>query len=94
MVYINDQSFLHSVYRTVTLKLLTVLGTRKKGENYDSKLLFQGIDSVLQHYNKADILISFKKWLIELEEGWDIKMHFCLPGDHVLDIKTSNRVLS
>ena len=39
VVYINDQSFLHSVDRTIKLKLFTALGTRKKGKNYDSKLV-------------------------------------------------------
>ena len=56
VVYINDQSFLHLVDRSIKLKLLTALGTRKKGENYDAKLLYEGIDNVLRHYNKARIL--------------------------------------
>ena len=49
MVYINDQSFLHSVDRTIKSKNLTVLGTWEKGENYDFKLLDKGIDNVLRH---------------------------------------------
>ena len=100
MVYINNQSFLQSVDWTIKLKLITVLGTRKKGENYDSNLLFQGTDSFLQHYNKVDIIIScihaeneFKTLLSELEDGWDVEMNFSLPGAHVLDIKRANKVL-
>ena len=100
MVYINDQSFLHSVDRTIKSKLLTALGTRKKGENYDSKLLYKGIDSVLRHYNKANILISgihaeneFKTLLSELEDRWDVEMNLSLPGAHVHDIERADQVL-
>ena len=100
VVYINDQSFLQSVDRTIKLKLVTALQTRKKGENYDSKLLYEGIDNVLRHHNKDNILIScihanseFKTLLSKLNHGWDVNMNFSLPGAHVPDIERANCVL-
>lgn len=76
-VYFNDESFLNYVNRSVNPKLLSTLGTRKKGTYYDKKFLFQGIDDVLQHYNKSNIFISqihseneFRSIMEDLEENW------------------------
>ena len=38
VVYINDQSCLHSVDRTVKFRGLSHLGTQKKGENYTKEM--------------------------------------------------------
>ena len=93
VVYINDQSFLHSVDRSVKLNLLSALGTRKKGQNYDSDLLYAGINDVLRHYNKADIYVErihadteFRTLTKQLVDKWDVAMNFSLPGAHVPDI--------
>ena len=34
VVYINDQSFLHAIDRTIKLRGIAHLGTRKKGEAF------------------------------------------------------------
>ena len=100
VAYINDQSFLHSVDRSIKLKLLLALGTRKKGQNYDSDLLYAGIDDVLRHYNKADIYVErihadneFRTLTKQLVDKWDVAMNFSLPGAHVPDIERANRTL-
>ena len=100
MFYINDECFLHSVDRSIKMKLISTLGTRKKGEGYNKDLLFQAIDNVLWHYNKADIFVSqihadneFRTMMKYLKEKWDVKMNFALPAEHVPDIERANRVL-
>ena len=40
VVYINDQSFLHSVDLTIKMRALSHLGMRKKGQNHDKGMLF------------------------------------------------------
>ena len=57
VVYINDQSFLHSVDQTIKLRGVAHLGTRKKDQNYTKDMLFvpEGIDTILRHYDKNDI---------------------------------------
>ena len=55
--YINDQSFLHSVDRTIKFRGISHLGTRKKGENYTKDMLFEGLDNILRFYNKHEIYI-------------------------------------
>ena len=55
VVYINDQTFLNLVDWTIKLKLISALGTRKKGKHYDSVLLYKGIDNTLWHYNTYEI---------------------------------------
>ena len=47
VVYINDQSFLHAVDRTIKLRGIAHLGTRKRNENYTKEMLFSGIDVIL-----------------------------------------------
>ena len=47
VVYINDEFFLHSVDRRIKLKLISTLGTRKKGEGYNRDLLFQAIANII-----------------------------------------------
>ena len=100
VVYINDQSFLHAIDRTIKLRGIAHLGTRKKGENYTKEMLFSGIDVILRHYNKFDIWISlihadneFRSILRELEDIWDTSINFSMPGEHVPDIERINRVL-
>ena len=100
VVYINDQSFLHSVGRTINLQGLSHLGTRKKGQNYDKEMLFAGLDKILRHYNKHDIFVSmihadnkFHSLFNMLADDWDISFNYCLPGEHVPDIERLNRLL-
>ena len=59
VVYINDQSFLHSVDRTVKFRGLSHLGTQKKGENYTKEMLFKGLYNILHFYNKHEVYISW-----------------------------------
>ena len=100
VVYINDQSFLHSVDRTIKLRGLSHLGTRKKGQNYDKVMLLAGLDIILRHYNKHDIFVSlihadneFRSLFNMLADDWDINFNYCLPGEHVPDIERFNRLL-
>ena len=39
VVYINDECFLHSAHRSIKLKLISTLGTRKKGEDYNKGII-------------------------------------------------------
>ena len=88
-----------SVDRSIKLKLILIFGTRKKRDGYNTNLRIQAIYNVLQHYNKAYILVSqihadddFRIIMIDLEDNWDIKMNFYLPAEHVPDIERVNRV--
>ena len=63
-------------------------------------MLFEGIDNVLHHYNRADIYISvihadkeFKPIFADLEDKWEIDMNFSLSKEHAPDIKRANRTL-
>ena len=63
-------------------------------------MLFQGIDNVLRHYNRADIYVTvihadneFKPIFADLEDKWDVDMNFSLPKEHVLNIERLNRTL-
>lgn len=50
VVYINDQSFLHSVDWTIKLRGLSTLDTRRKGKKYTKDMLYNRIDNILRHY--------------------------------------------
>lgn len=100
VIYINDESFLHSVDRTIRNNGPVALGTRRKGENYTKEMLFEGLDNILRFYNRADVYISmihcnheFKSIFKELENSWDIEFNFCSSQEHVPDIEHENRVL-
>lgn len=100
VVYINDQSFLHSIDQTIKLRGLSTLGTRKGDENYIKDMLYSGINNILCHYNKMEIYVTtihadndFRPLFTNLEDKWDIKINFSLPGEHVLDIERANRTL-
>lgn len=67
VVYINDQSFLHSVNRRVKFQGLSHLGTQKKGENYAKKILFKGLDNIPHFYNKHEVYMS---WIHADNEFW------------------------
>ena len=90
VVYINNESFLHYLDRTIKHNGLVILGTRKKGESYTKEMLYEGLDEILKFYNKADIYIGmidcnneFKSIFKELENNWDIKFNFSSPQEHV-----------
>ena len=94
VVYINDQSFLHSVDRRIKFKGISHLGTRKKGQNYTKESLCSGVENILRHYNKNDIYVStihadneFRSVIKMLEDKWKVHLNFCLPGEHVPDIE-------
>ena len=100
VVFISDQSFLHTVDRTIKFRRLSHLGTGKKNQGYMKENFFAGIDMILRHYNKHGIYVSvihadnkFQSILNELVDVWDIKLNFSLPGEHVPDIERMNRVL-
>ena len=101
VVYINDQSFLHAVDRTIKLRGIAHLGTRKKKESYTKEMIFAGLDVILRHYNKNDTWVSlihadneFKSIMNELEDVWDIEINFSMPREHVPDIERMNSYLS
>lgn len=58
VVFINDQSFLHTVDGLIRYHGLVALGTRKKDENYTSEVLFEGLDEILRFYNKAGVYVK------------------------------------
>ena len=100
VVYINDQSFLHSVDRTIKFRGLSHLGTRKKGKNYTLDILKEGIANVIRYYNRGGIIITvihadgeFKSMKEELEDDFQCDTNFLLLGEHVPDIERANRVL-
>ena len=75
VIYINNQSFVHSVDWLVMLLELSHLGTKKKGQNYTKAMLFTRIDTILRHYNKNDISVlvmhannGFRSVFNELED--------------------------
>ena len=100
VVYINDQSFLHSVDRRIKFKGISHLGTQQKDQNYTKESLCSGIENILRHYNKNDIYVTtihtdneFRSVMKMLEDKWEVHLNFCLPGEHVPDIEWQNRVL-
>lgn len=81
-VYINNESFLHSVNQNLQFNCLVVLG-KKVNINYTSELSFEGLDDILLLYNPSYIYIymcvtcihynnEFKKICWELDETWDV----------------------
>ena len=58
VVFINNDSFLHTVDRTLKFNGIMVLVTWTKGESYTSAGLCLGLDEVLRLYNHADIYIT------------------------------------
>ena len=85
--YCNDQSFLHTVDSSVHYNGLTILGTRKKGENYTAEMLCEGLYNILAFYNRADVYITmihcdheFKAMERELSEKWEgMKFNYASP---------------
>ena len=96
--YCNDQSFLHAVDQSILYNGLTILGTRKKGENYTVEMLCEGLYTILAFYNRVNVYISmihcdhkFKKLEKELcEKLQGIEFNYALPQEHVPDIEHKN----
>ena len=100
VLFINDQAFFHAKDRTIKFKGLVPLGTVGKKKSYSVKDLFEGLDKILRHYNKAAIRIAmihadkeFKPRFEEVEDRWDIALNFSAPDEHVPDIERENRTL-
>ena len=58
MFFINNESFFHTVDRTLKFNGLVALGTKTKGEIYTSEGLCEGLDEVLRLYNRADVYVA------------------------------------
>ena len=93
VVFINDQSFLHTVDWMIKFCGLVHLETRKKGQGHTKEMLYEEIDAVLQHYNKYGIYVPIIHADNEFEKvGNDllpVRMRLCGVDDHVPEIERS-----
>ena len=100
VVYINKETFLPAIDRTVKCPNCIMLGTYAKGEAPTSETLGAAIGDIVRKYNKANVSIrtihadnEFRTVMSKLEEKWDVDFNFCNPKEHVLDIERENRTL-